>query len=173
MHLVILGRDGVVNHVSENGINSPEEWQPIPGSLEAIARLNHAGYKVAVATVQPRLITGQLELDTLNAIHARFHQLLGRVGGHVDAIFVCPHGPDDVTDCQEAKPALYQNICDRFSLPPIGLPVISDSPEDLRAAQKLGARPVLVGAPDEDENSEFPCFDDLGHAVEHLLTPTK
>ena len=169
MRLVILGRDGVINRIKEGGIRSPEDWSPLPGSLEAIARLNHAGYKVAVATEQPDLRDGRLDLDTLNAIHGRFHQLLGRVGGHVDALLVCPHGPDDASDCMETKPALYQDICDRFSMTPSGVPVISDGPDDLLAAQQVGAEPLLVGEKSDTPEPRFPCFDDLSQAVEHLL----
>ena len=170
MDLVILRRDGVVNQKGKKGIYSPEDWHPIPGSLEAIARLNHAGYKVAIATEQPGLITRELDLERLNAIHARFHQLLSRVGGHVDAIFICPHGPDESMDCKEARPGLYQNICERFFLSTLGVPVISDDVGDLQAAKAIGGKPILVGATEEETDTEFPGYDDLSHAVEHLLT---
>ena len=172
MQLIILGRDGVINKTSEQGINTPEDWDPVPGSLEAIARLNHAGFKIAVATEQPGLRTGQLDLDTLNAIHARFHHLLSRVGGHVDAIFVCPHGPDDAKNCHEAKAGFYQSITERFSVPPTTVPIVSDDLNDLRAAEELGAKPFLIAKTDEDAEPRYPVFDDLMHAVEHLLTTT-
>jgi D-glycero-D-manno-heptose 1,7-bisphosphate phosphatase len=170
MQLVILSRDGVVNQVLSGGIGKPEDWQPIPGSLEAIARLNHAGYKVAVTTEQAALQSGKLNLDALNAIHARMHQLLSRVGGHVDGIFICPYGSEDKGSCREHVATLYQKVAERFSASLEGVPVISDSPDELHVAGQLGCRPLLVGANEEDNGNHVPCFDDLNHAVDHLLT---
>ena len=92
--LIILDRDGVINHDSDQFIKSPDEWRPIPGSLEAVARLNHAGYRVVVATNQSGVGRGLLDITTLNAIHERMHKALAQVGGRVDAIFFCPHSAD-------------------------------------------------------------------------------
>ena len=126
--LVILDRDGVINQDSDAYIKSPEEWIPIPGSLEAIARLNHAGILVAVASNQSGLGRGLFDLDTLNAMHAKFHQALGRAGGHVDGIFFCPHTPQDGCDCRKPRPGLLHAISQRIA--DDGDPVAADLAED-------------------------------------------
>jgi histidinol-phosphate phosphatase family protein len=105
MKLVILDRDGVINHDSDQYIKSPEEWKPIPGSLAAIARLNQAGYRVVVATNQSGVGRGLFETDTLIAIHDKMHKALAQVGGRIDAIFFCPHTNADNCDCRKPKPA--------------------------------------------------------------------
>src|SRR5512145_768253 len=97
--LVVLDRDGVINHDSEQFIKSPDEWRPIPGSLEAIARLNHAGYRVVVATNQSGVGRGLLDMGTLNAIQEKMHRALAQVGGRIDAIFFCPHTADSACQC--------------------------------------------------------------------------
>ena len=102
--LVILDRDGVINFDSAQFIKSPAEWKPIPGSLEAIARLNQAGYRVVVATNQSGIGRNLFDMDTLNAIHEKMHKALFNVGGRVDAIFYCPHTADAKCDCRKPKP---------------------------------------------------------------------
>ena len=174
--LVILDRDGVINQDSDAYIKSPEEWIAIPGSLEAIARLNHAGILVAVASNQSGLGRGMFDLDTLNAIHAKFHQALGRVGGHVDGIFFCPHIPQDNCDCRKPRPCLLHAISQRFDLPLDGIPFIGDSPADVAAARAVMAQPMLVctgkGEHSLSKNSDLrslPVFGDLAEAVDDLL----
>ncbi len=108
MKLIILDRDGVINHDSDQFIKSPEEWKPIPGSLEAIARLNQAGYRVVVATNQSGIGRGLFDMDTLNAIHDKMHKALAQVGGRIDAIFFCPHTNADNCDCRKPKPGMLQ-----------------------------------------------------------------
>lgn len=144
MPLIILDRDGVINQDSDQFIKSPEEWNPIPGSLEAIARLNHAGFLVAVASNQSGLARGLFDLDALNAIHRKMREQLSRLGGHIDGIFFCPHGPDDGCSCRKPKPGLYQRIGERCAIDLHGVAVIGDSERDLIAAQAVGARPMLV-----------------------------
>lgn len=144
MKLVILDRDGVINHDSAAYIKSPEEWKPIPGSLEAIALLNQAGYRVLVATNQSGVGRGLFEMATLNAIHDKMHRALGLVGGRVDGIFYCPHAQDAGCDCRKPKPGLLEEISRRFGVSLEGVPFIGDSLRDLQAATAVGAQPVLV-----------------------------
>ena len=174
--LVILDRDGVINEDSDDYIKGPEEWIPIAGSLEAIARLNHAGILVAVASNQSGIGRGMFDLDTLNAMHAKFQQTLGRVGGHVDGIFFCPHAPQDGCACRKPKPGLLHAISQRFGMPLEGVPFIGDSKTDVGAARAVGAQPILVRTGKGERTlskhpglRKLPLFDDLADAVDHLL----
>lgn len=142
--LIILDRDGVINHDSDHYIKSPDEWIPIPGSLEAIAKLSQAGYQIAVATNQSGIGRGLYDTDTLNAIHQKLHQLLGKVGGYIDAIFFCPHVDSDQCDCRKPLPGLMQQIAKRYNVSLIGVPIVGDSVRDLVAGVALGAEPHLV-----------------------------
>jgi D-glycero-D-manno-heptose 1,7-bisphosphate phosphatase len=144
MKLVILDRDGVINEDSDNYIKSPAEWVPIPGSLEAIARLNHYGYKIAVATNQSGIARGLYTIDDLNAIHQKMRTLLDRVGGHFEGIFFCPHGPDEGCDCRKPRTGLLHQIARRLGTSLTDIPVIGDSKRDLDSATQVGAIPVLV-----------------------------
>lgn len=144
MKTVILDRDGVINYDSKEYIKSPQEWHPIPGSLEAIARLNQAGWRVLVATNQSGVARGLYNMHTLNAIHKKFHQLLTQAGGYVDAIFICPHGPNDQCHCRKPKPGLFYSAIKRFNLNPKQTLAIGDSLRDLEAANAAGCQPWLV-----------------------------
>lgn len=177
--LVILDRDGVINRDSPDFIRSAAEWQPIPGSLEAIARLNHAGIHVAIATNQSGLARGYFDIDALNAMHQKMHALLARVGGHVDGIFFCPHGPDDQCCCRKPRPGLYQEIARRCHTSLSGVPIIGDSRRDLEPAVAFGARPILVrtgkgmkteASLSKQERKRVEVFRDLAAAVEHLVS---
>ena len=110
MKLVILDRDGVINHDSASYIKSPDEWKPIPGSLEAIARLTQSGYSVVVATNQSGIGRGLFEMATLNAIHDKMHRALAQLGGRIDALFYCPHAADAKCDCRKPKPGMIEEI---------------------------------------------------------------
>jgi D-glycero-D-manno-heptose 1,7-bisphosphate phosphatase len=144
MKLVILDRDGVINHDSDQFIKSPEEWKPIPGSLEAIARLNQAGYRVVVASNQSGLGRGLFCMDTLNRIHAKMHKLLAQAGGRVDAVFLCPHPADAECDCRKPRAGLFRDIASRYHVELAGVPAVGDALRDLQAAMMVGARPILV-----------------------------
>jgi D-glycero-D-manno-heptose 1,7-bisphosphate phosphatase len=144
MKLVILDRDGVINHDSASYIKSPEEWKPIPGSLEAIALLNQAGYRVLVATNQSGVGRGLFDMATLNAIHDKMHRALSLVGGRVDGIFYCPHAQDAGCACRKPRPGLLDEIAKRFGVSLDGVPFIGDSLRDLQAGAAVGAQPVLV-----------------------------
>jgi D-glycero-D-manno-heptose 1,7-bisphosphate phosphatase len=144
MKLVILDRDGVINYDSHDFIKSPDEWRPIPGSLEAIARLNHAGYQVVLATNQSGVGRGLFEVSTLNAIHDRMHRALAQIGGRIDAIFFCPHAQDANCACRKPKAGLLEEIAHRFNVDLKGVPTIGDSLRDVQAAATVGAEPMLV-----------------------------
>ena len=142
--LIILDRDGVINEDSDHYIKSPDEWIPIPRSLEAIAKLNQAGYHIVVATNQSGVGRGLYDMDTLNAIHEKLHRLLGKCGGHIDAIFFCPHTDVDNCSCRKPQPGLMQQISERYGIPITGVPIVGDSVRDLTAGVALGAEPHLV-----------------------------
>lgn len=144
MKLVILDRDGVINHDSDQYIKSPDEWKPIAGSLAAIARLNQAGYRVVVATNQSGVGRGLFETDTLIAIHDKMVKALAHVGGRIDAIFFCPHTNADNCECRKPKPGMFREIAARFNADLAGVPAIGDSLRDLQAAAAAGAQPMLV-----------------------------
>lgn len=144
MKLVILDRDGVINFDSAEYIKSPDEWKPIPGSLEAIARLNHDGYHVVVATNQSGIGRGLFEVAALNAIHDKMHKALAHAGGRVDAVFFCPHAQEANCKCRKPKPGLLEEIGHRFNTELDGVPCIGDSLRDLEAAAQVGGQPILV-----------------------------
>ena len=144
MKLVILDRDGVINHDSDQYIKSPDEWQPIPGSLEAIARFTQAGYQVVVATNQSGLGQGLFDMAALNAIHNKMHKAVNQLGGRIDAVFFCPHAQDAGCACRKPLPGMLLEIAERYNLALAGVPAIGDSLRDLQAASAAGARPVLV-----------------------------
>lgn len=176
MKLVILDRDGVINHDSDNYIKSPQEFNPIAGSLEAITRLTHAGYTVTVATNQSGIARGYYDLDTLNAIHNKLHRMLSVQGGNITAIFFCPHLPSDNCDCRKPKPGLLKQISARFKVPLNNVPFIGDSLTDCQAAQAVGASPYLVctgkGKRTIKKNQGLqgiPIYDDLNAVTNFLL----
>jgi len=142
--LIVLDRDGVINHDSDQFIKTPDEWRPVPGSLEAIARLNHAGFRVVVATNQSGVGRGLLDIATLNAIHEKMHRALAQVGGRLDAIFFCPHTADSQCGCRKPKPGMLEEIGHRFNVEMTGVPCIGDGERDLVAAETVGAQPMLV-----------------------------
>lgn len=178
MKLVILDRDGVVNEDSDAYIKSVDEWVPIPGSLEAVARLNKAGYTVVIATNQSGIARGYFDLTTLHAMHKKMDTLLDALGGRIEAVFFCPHGPEDACDCRKPAPGLFHQIAERLHTDLNGVYAVGDSARDLQAARAVGARPVLVktgkglrtlakGAPED-----VPVYDDLAAFVDALLEDT-
>lgn len=176
MKIVILDRDGVINQDSTSYIKSPEEWKPIPGSLESIALLNQAGYRVVVATNQSGVGRGLFDMATLNAIHDKMHRALGLIGGHVDGIFYCPHAQDADCGCRKPKPGLLEEIARRFGISLEGVPVVGDSLRDIEAALAVGAQPLLVltgkgkkTRKDGGFPETTPVYADLAEAVQSLL----
>jgi D-glycero-D-manno-heptose 1,7-bisphosphate phosphatase len=142
--LVILDRDGVINVDSDAFIKTPDEWIPIPGSLEAIARLNQAGYRVVVASNQSGIGRGLFDMATLNAMHEKMHRAAALVGGRIDAVFFCPHTAEDQCECRKPKPGMLQMIIDRFEIDPAATPVVGDALRDLQAGAALGFPTHLV-----------------------------
>lgn len=173
MKLVILDRDGVINYDSPSYIRSPDEWKPIPGSLEAIARLNQAGYHVVVATNQSGVGRGLFEMATLNAIHDKMHRALGTVGGRIDAVFFCPHAQDAGCRCRKPRPGLYEEIARRYGVGLAGVPCVGDALRDLEAAAAVGAQPMLVLTGKGEITRQAlppgtPVFADLADAVQAI-----
>ena len=144
MKLCILDRDGTVNEDRDDFVKSAAEWQPLPGALEAIARINHAGWHVVIASNQSGLGRGLFDVVALNAIHDKMHRMLAAVGGRVDAVFYCPHAPEEACTCRKPAPGLFTQIAERYGVALTGMPAVGDSARDLVAAQALGCVPHVV-----------------------------
>ena len=144
MKLVSLDRDGTINEDRDDYVKSPDEWVPVPGALEAIARLNHAGWHTVVATNQSGLARGLFDMAALNAIHARMNRELGAVGGRIDAVFFCPHGPGDGCRCRKPLPGLFEMIGERYGIDLAETHLVGDSLRDLQAGAAMGSAPHLV-----------------------------
>ena len=144
MKLVILDRDGTINSDSDDFVKTPEEWLPLPGALEAIARLSHAGWHVVVASNQSGLGRGLFDVGTLNAMHAKMLKMLALQGGRMDAVFYCPHTAEDNCHCRKPRPGLFEQIGLRFGVPLKGVPTVGDSLRDALAGAAAGCEPHLV-----------------------------
>jgi len=174
--LIILDRDGVVNYDSDQFIKSPDEWKPIPGSLDAIARLNQAGFKVVLATNQSGVGRGLFDMSMLNTIHDKMNKVLAQAGARIDALFFCPHAADSDCGCRKPKPGMFQEIGVRFNVSLAGVPCIGDSLRDLQAAAEVGGQPILVLTGKgrlTQERGSLPentlVFEDLGEAVRYII----
>jgi D-glycero-D-manno-heptose 1,7-bisphosphate phosphatase len=178
MKLILLDRDGVINEDSDDYIKSPDEWQPIPGSLEAIARLNQADYRVIVVSNQSGVARGLFTCEVLNQIHEKMHRMLAEVGGTIDAVFFCPHKPEDNCNCRKPKTGLYEDVARRLNITLEGVPAVGDSLRDIQAAQAVGASPWLVRTGKgirtvqaaNNELAGVPVFADLAAVVDELIT---
>jgi D-glycero-D-manno-heptose 1,7-bisphosphate phosphatase len=175
LKLLILDRDGVINHDSDAYIKSVEEWMPIPGSIEAIAALSKAGWTVAIATNQSGIARGYYDLATLDAMHERLRALVAEQGGEVGLIVYCPHGPDEGCQCRKPKPGMLQTIARHYAVDLQGLWFVGDSKGDLQAALAVDSQPVLVktGKGLRTLNGEVPqgtlIFDDLAAVAAELI----
>ena len=178
MNLIILDRDGTINEDRDDYVKSADDWIPIPGSLEAIARLNHAGWHTVIASNQSGLGRGLFDMASLNAMHAKMNSLLAKVGGRIDAVFFCPHTPDEACDCRKPLPGLFRQIGERYGVDLANVPVVGDSLRDLQAGAAVGCRPHLVrtgkGAATVAGNvlHQVPgtvVHDDLAAFAEHLI----
>jgi D-glycero-D-manno-heptose 1,7-bisphosphate phosphatase len=141
---MVLDRDGVINNDSENYIRHPDEWQPIPGSIEAIARLTQGGWRIVVATNQSGVARGYFDMAALNAMHAKMHRAVNQAGGRIDAVFYCAESPDSNSRFRKPNPGMLLAIGERFNVPLSEVPAVGDSQKDLDAAAAVGAQPVLV-----------------------------
>lgn len=177
MPIIILDRDGVINYDSVEYIKSPDEWLPIPGSLDAIAQLNRSGFRVLIVTNQSGIARGYYDIDTLDLIHEKMMQELASVGGYIEEIFFCPHHPDELCSCRKPQPGMLFQIAEKY---PINLQetfFIGDSIGDIRAAQTAGCMPILVLTGNGEhtlakypELMSIPNFPDLARAVEYVLS---
>lgn len=178
--LIVLDRDGVINEDLEGPVSSPDEWVPIPGSLEAIARLHQAGWHVAVATNQSGIDRGLIELDMLHAIHQRMHELVNQAGGKIDVVAFCPHSEANQCTCRKPSPGMLYTICERLDVDPSTMVLVGDSLRDMQAAMATAATPIIVrtgkGQKTLDSNNgleHIPAYDDLASYVDALLAPTE
>jgi D-glycero-D-manno-heptose 1,7-bisphosphate phosphatase len=142
--LIVLDRDGTINEDRDDFVKSADEWVPLPGALEAIARLNHAGWHTVVATNQSGLGRGTFDMAALNSMHVKMNQMLAKQGGRVDAVFFCPHAPDEACNCRKPLPGLFQQIGERFGVSLQDVPVVGDTLRDLQAGAAVGCQPHLV-----------------------------
>ena len=177
MKLVLLDRDGVINFDSDQYIKSPAEWKPIPGSIDAIARLNQNGYRVVVATNQSGIGRGLFDMATLNAINDKMMELVFRQGGRIDALFFCPHTAEENCSCRKPNTGMYEEIARRFETDLTGVPCIGDALRDLEAGAKMGCQPILVltgkGKLTQREGNlpkKTLVFADLAEAVKYLTS---
>lgn len=183
MKLVILDRDGVINQDSANFIKNPNEWIPIPGSLEAIALLNQSGFRVALATNQSGISRGLFDMATLNSIHDKMHRELAHLGGRIDALFYCPHAADDHCECRKPKSGMIEDIGKRFSVELNEVAAVGDSLRDLQSYATAGCQPILVRtgkgeetllASEMEPDKALPpstwVYADLSEAVQRIIT---
>lgn len=175
--LLILDRDGVINRDSAEFVKNNDEFQPLPGSIEAIAELSNAGFTVAVASNQSGLARGLFDRNALRAMHRKLRRLVAGEGGRIDRIVVCPHGPDDGCDCRKPAPGLLLRLADHYGVSLDGAPAIGDSLRDLQAAEAAGARPILVRTGNGGKTEaalrgslrSIEVFDDLAGAAHALV----
>lgn len=176
MPLIILDRDGVINYDSDEYIKSPDEWHAIPGSLEAIAQLNRAGYQVVIVTNQSGVARGFYDLETLDKIHEKMQEELAEVGGYIEEIFFCPHHPDEHCNCRKPKPGLLHKIREKYGVELSESYFIGDTLTDMQVAAEVNCKPILLmtgkGKRTLEKNPELAslqCFDDLASAVHFIL----
>ena len=175
--LIILDRDGVINYDSAQFVKSPDEWRPLPGSIEAIARLNQNGYRVVVATNQSGVGRGLFDMSTLNSINDKMMELVFRQGGRIDAVFFCPCTAEQKCHCRKPDTGMFEDIAARFHVNLTGVPTVGDSLRDLEAGAKVGCAPILVltgKGKKTQAKGDLPkgtkVFSDLAEAVKHLVS---
>ncbi len=177
--LVIIDRDGVINEDSDEYIKSVAEWRPIAGSLEAIAALHRAGWRVAVITNQSGIGRGLYDEETLAAIHGHMRERVRATGGELAGVYYCPHLPDAGCDCRKPRPGMFRQLERELGLSVRGAPYIGDRSTDVQAAEGVGAYPMLVrtgaGADTERQlgDTAVPVYDDLSAAARALLDETR
>jgi len=178
LKLIVLDRDGVINEDIDGPIVSPVAWQPIEGSLEAIARLNQAGYQVAVVTNQSGLALGSLTIDDLHAVHQKMHELVIQAGGRIDTVVFCPHSESEDCDCRKPAPGMLYTLSERLNIDLTKVAVVGDSLKDVQAAMAAAAQPILVktgkGTKTLESNKgleHIPAYENLAAYVDELLTP--
>lgn len=174
MQLAILDRDGTINVDSPDCILHRDQFRPLPGSIEAIARLSKAGFLVAIATNQAAIGRGRLSVEELNAMHLRLEGLVNESGGRIDAVEYCPHRPEDGCDCRKPKPGMLLRLLNRFAVEPSQAVMIGDSERDLQSARAAKVQAIVVRSGytptnDFESSADFACAD-LAAAVDYLLS---
>ena len=177
MKLVILDRDGVINVDSPDYIKTPEEWRPIPGSIEAISLLSNSGFAVYVATNQAGVARGLFSLQTLEAIHRKMLTLVEAAGGEIAGVFFCPHHPGDQCDCRKPNVGLLVQIANHYGGSLLSQPFVGDSTKDIEAAKKMRCHPVLVKTGNGEQTIKaltepVDCYDDLLSFAKSVITST-
>lgn len=173
---VLLDRDGVINEDSDLYIKSAREWKPIQGSLEAIALLNKNGYKTVVITNQSGLYRGYFGFADLEKIHIKMRQLVKEKGGKIDAIYFCPHGPDEGCTCRKPKPGLFEKFSNDKNVRLENVPFVGDTLSDIEAGRTVGAKPLLVKTGKgkktllENPNLNIPVFENLYEAAKFIIS---
>lgn len=173
---IMLDRDGVINKDSDAYIKSPDEWEPIPGSPEAIALLHKNGYKIVVITNQSGLGRGLFSLETLSLMHAKMHRSVEAEGGKIEGIYFCPHGPDEGCDCRKPRPGLLKAFAQDKGVELKNIPFVGDTLKDIEAAVAVGAQPILVktgkGAKTWENNPSIrvPVFENLYDAATYIIS---
>lgn len=173
---VILDRDGTINVDSDTFIKSPEEWLPLPGSLEAIALLNRHGYKVVVVSNQSGVARGLFDLATLEAMHDKMRKMVSAAGGNIEAVYFCPHGPDDHCSCRKPKPGLFETFAKDKQVDLKDVYSVGDSLRDIEASLAVGARPILVKTGKgqktvlNNPQLKLPIFENLYDAATHIVS---
>ncbi|MEY5099589.1 MAG: hypothetical protein RJA36_2308 [Pseudomonadota bacterium] len=142
--LVVLDRDGTLCREAEDYVRGPEDWEPIPGALEAVARLNQGGWRVVIASNQSGIGRGLFEVASFNAFNARMHKALAEVGGRIDAVFFCPHAPEEGCNCRKPAPGLFRQIALHLRVPLEQVVAAGDSLDDVQAAAAAGCEPHLI-----------------------------
>lgn len=178
---IILDRDGVINYDSAEFIKSPEEWLPLPGSIEAIVELKRAGFLVAIATNQSGVGRGLFSLDVLNAIHQKMLSLLEEQNVKIDALRFCPHAPDDNCICRKPKPGMINDLLHSLGVNENETIVIGDAWRDIQAGLSAGCKTVLVltgkgaetKAQHREEIADIECFSDLNEAAQKICATKK
>lgn len=173
--LIILDRDGVINYDSVNHIRSPDEWVPIPGSLDAIAVLTKLDYSVVVATNQSGIGRGYYSLEALQAIHQKMAQEVAKMGGRIEHVYICPHVPEDNCICRKPNPGLLFDIARDFPKAFLNSTLVGDSLRDIQAAQKAGCKSILVKTGNGSKTTfcervkGIPVFENLREYVSYLM----
>lgn len=144
MKLLILDRDGTLNRSRDDYVASPDEWEALPGALEAVARLNQGGWRVVLATNQSGIGRGLFDMASLNAIHAKMHRKLAAAGARVEAVFFCPHAPDEACACRKPLPGLFNQIGERYGLTLATVPAAGNALRHVKAAAAAGCPAHLL-----------------------------
>lgn len=178
MKLIVLDRDGVINRDVDGPIVSPMAWEPIEGSLDAIARLNHAGFQVAVATNQSGIARGMLTVDDLHTIHKTMHEQVTQAGGRIETVVFCPHSDADECECRKPAPGMLYTLSERLHVDLTKVSVVGDSLKDVQAAMAAAAKPILVRTGKGEKTLELnkglehiPAYEDLAAFVDEFLAP--